>query len=533
MSKKILIVESDAAFSKKLKEELGKNSFEVVETTDGKGAYDLTRREKPDLVVLAVELAAGQSGYLVCGKIKKDDDLKKVPVIIIGKDPEGFEGHKKLKTRAEEYLKKPFAPEALTVKVGVLIGLPEAHAEVVDDEAISLDEPATDGTIKGDADLDLLDDAFANMSSAPATSTPADIVPEEPAHAPISSAGGDDDLALDALGGDETLSLDALEVHEEPVKAEPPKSAPPPKRPSSTPGHAAAAAAAAASDAELQSLRGTISELEEKISSLESQLTEKDAELAAARASSGGGKDASALKESSLKKDKEILKLKQELNEKETELVELREKEAAFEEQANSAAGELAKRDAQAKALSQKVEQLTAEKKKSDAAMTAAKDEARTASTKLAGLQSELDHATEQLGSVQGELEALKSRSESLSREVEEARNSARSEVESIRAELETARSELESVRSEHGSLKSEHEQRLAAHDEEANQLRARIAELEDANSKNEDRVVKAYQKIKGDEKLKEKTRKAISVALQLLDDTAAANLIDEKDANA
>jgi len=168
MSKKIVIVESDTAFSHKLQEELAKNGFEVVETADGKGAYDLCRREAPDLVVLAVELSAAQSGYLVCGKIKKDDELKKTPVIIIGKDPEGFEGHKKLKTRAEEYLKKPFAPEALTVKVGVLIGLPEqggAQEElVVEDEAIALVETSTEGTLQGDPDLDMLDDAFANLT---------------------------------------------------------------------------------------------------------------------------------------------------------------------------------------------------------------------------------------------------------------------------------------------------------------------------------------------------------------------------------
>ena len=82
----------------------------MVETSDGKGASELCRKEDPDLIVLAVELARGQSGYLVCGKLKKDDELKKTPVIIIGKDPKGFEDHKKLKTRAEEYLKKPFEP---------------------------------------------------------------------------------------------------------------------------------------------------------------------------------------------------------------------------------------------------------------------------------------------------------------------------------------------------------------------------------------------------------------------------------------
>jgi DNA-binding response OmpR family regulator len=44
MSKKIVIVESDTAFSQRLHEELAKNGFEVVPTADGKGAYDLTRK---------------------------------------------------------------------------------------------------------------------------------------------------------------------------------------------------------------------------------------------------------------------------------------------------------------------------------------------------------------------------------------------------------------------------------------------------------------------------------------------------------
>jgi hypothetical protein len=52
-------------------------------------------------------------------------------------------------------------------------------------------------------------------------------------------------------------------------------------------------------------------------------------------------------------------------------------------------------------------------------------------------------------------------------------------------------------------------------------EARKRIGELEAQNGKHEERVVKAYQKIKTDEKVREKARKALAIALQLLDDRA------------
>jgi hypothetical protein len=52
-------------------------------------------------------------------------------------------------------------------------------------------------------------------------------------------------------------------------------------------------------------------------------------------------------------------------------------------------------------------------------------------------------------------------------------------------------------------------------------EIRKRVAELEASNTKHEERVVKAYQKIKADEKVREKIRKAIAIAAQLLDEGA------------
>ncbi len=55
--------------------------------------------------------------------------------------------------------------------------------------------------------------------------------------------------------------------------------------------------------------------------------------------------------------------------------------------------------------------------------------------------------------------------------------------------------------------------------DARTSELTKRLADLEAQSAKNEERVFKAYQKIKGDEKVKDKVRKALAIAAQLLDE--------------
>ena len=75
---------------------------------------------------------------------------------------------------------------------------------------------------------------------------------------------------------------------------------------------------------------------------------------------------------------------------------------------------------------------------------------------------------------------------------------------------------ELLSVRGELDGTRDDAEKRAEA-------AKKRVAELEATNAKNEERVVKAYLKIKGDEKLRDKARKALAIASQLLDDGMGA----------
>src|SRR5512132_1729072 len=143
MAKKILFIESDSSFAARVSEALEAAGFEVRVTADGKEGLDLAREWGPVAVVLCVELP-GMSGYLVCQKLKKDDQLKALPLVLTSAEAtqETFEKHKTLKARADDYLLKPYEPATLLQKLGALVGLPELPAaEVpVEEELVSLVE---------------------------------------------------------------------------------------------------------------------------------------------------------------------------------------------------------------------------------------------------------------------------------------------------------------------------------------------------------------------------------------------------------
>jgi DNA-binding response OmpR family regulator len=461
MSKKIVIVESDAASNQQIREWVEARGFVASQTEDGKTAVDLVRSEVPDLVVLSVELCAGQSGYIVCGKLKKDEELKKIPVIIVGRDAEGFESHKKLKARADDYLKKPFEPDALLEKIGALIGIPEP-SEGAPPEA---EGQAT--TREGDPDLDLLDEAFQSMAEdtelageelkIETAEEQVQAPPEEGLPEALETSEADQE-ALEQLAqsaGDAEEALEALQVEDKP-------------------------AAEDEDDISLETLE-SVEELSppapdapEHPSSLEPE----NVEVPRPALDGSKGKEYFALKEQNTRKDKEILRLKQEIHEREKEVVDLRERETQLEQQVSDLSADEARREAQLKAFG-------AERRKHEAALARAKEEARQLEAKLEAAQRELD-------------------------QVREARADLQKQLETAQSDSGAAKSSLDALESETASL------------------RARIAELEEASSKNEERAVKAYQKIKADERLLERAKKALTTAMQALEAPESGPAADE-----
>lgn len=106
----------------------------VIQAAGGAEGIILASKNRPDLIILAVELP-DENGYVICKKIKNNQDLKEIPLILISKEGNeaDFERHQKLKVRADCYLKKPFTDEEFITRVHNLIGF-SAFGEVEDDQ---------------------------------------------------------------------------------------------------------------------------------------------------------------------------------------------------------------------------------------------------------------------------------------------------------------------------------------------------------------------------------------------------------------
>src|SRR2546421_12721147 len=124
MPKRILLIDSDESFAQGLAAAANAGGFKALTATNSEQGMALAHQQNPDLIVVCVE-AQPTNGYMLCTRLKKDERLKDVPVILTSANatPDSFEKHKKLKTRADEYLIKPFAPQAMLEKASQLLGV--------------------------------------------------------------------------------------------------------------------------------------------------------------------------------------------------------------------------------------------------------------------------------------------------------------------------------------------------------------------------------------------------------------------------
>lgn len=108
MAKKVLIVEDNELNMKLFKDLLEVHNIDTVETRNGNNALDLARSEKPDLILMDIQLPE-ISGLDITKMLKEDDELKDIPVIAVTAFAMKGDEKKIREGGCEDYISKPIS----------------------------------------------------------------------------------------------------------------------------------------------------------------------------------------------------------------------------------------------------------------------------------------------------------------------------------------------------------------------------------------------------------------------------------------
>jgi len=435
---KVLVFESDPTFAGELRTELGNLGCTTTVVEDGNAGLQLATSDKPDLILLSIELPR-MNGFSVCNKLKKDASLKDVPLIIMSSESsdETFDQHKKLRTRAEDYVHKPIAFGELLehIRQFVPMGAPPAEA----DGAIVIDEEIEVGA----ADYLLEDDGSILEEEVPSEDPGA----PSPAIAPPRESSVDPDM--EAFAESAFGRLTAAEVPAQAIEAH---SGPngstlsEPVRPRGSISPAVARVAPRSSSleaAEHEQLSAELAATRERLEMTERELDEARRETGKLRLEAGDsarlmreieelrGKVAAASKSGGIS-SRDLLDLREALNKKDKEIL-------AYKEQSSKKDREIV--EAQDRALS-------LERSKADV------------EDRLLGIERELAGANEKSETLVAEWDSAKKAAEDL-----------RNRADRLRAEGDSKDRQLAELRAKQADERGATEMRLAAVRAEADQL--------------------------------------------------------------
>ena len=117
---KILIVEDELALQTLLKYNLEKQGYETVQVMDGKDVISTALVEKPDLILLDWMLP-NVPGIDLCREIRKNFDLRKIPIIMLTARGDEADKVKGLSFGADDYMTKPFSVPELMARIAALL----------------------------------------------------------------------------------------------------------------------------------------------------------------------------------------------------------------------------------------------------------------------------------------------------------------------------------------------------------------------------------------------------------------------------
>jgi len=117
MAKRILVVDDEPQIVSILKAYLEKSGFDVVTAEDGLVALAVFRKEKPEFMILDLNLP-GMDGLDVCRTVRRESDI---PILMLTARVEETDKLIGLEIGADDYVIKPFSPKEVVARVRTIL----------------------------------------------------------------------------------------------------------------------------------------------------------------------------------------------------------------------------------------------------------------------------------------------------------------------------------------------------------------------------------------------------------------------------
>ena len=117
MSHLILVVDDEVDVRRFLTAVLEKRGYDVVTAEDGRQAYDFVEGERPDLIVLDLQMP-NQTGTDFYRRLMKHDELREIPIIVVS----GLAGRHLAVRNPFAVFDKPIDPDEFTAAVERALG---------------------------------------------------------------------------------------------------------------------------------------------------------------------------------------------------------------------------------------------------------------------------------------------------------------------------------------------------------------------------------------------------------------------------
>jgi DNA-binding NarL/FixJ family response regulator len=116
----VLIVDDDPDILHLVKESLSKVGYRVLTAVDGSAARQIARDERPDAIILDVEMPV-TGGLDICRTLKNDNHLRHIPVLLIHDAPSIEDKVAGFEAGCHDFITKPFDQDELAARIAAAI----------------------------------------------------------------------------------------------------------------------------------------------------------------------------------------------------------------------------------------------------------------------------------------------------------------------------------------------------------------------------------------------------------------------------